>query len=359
MAPPPKELPVRARRLLPAFLLVLIAASAYRMGVSSPEREASSVAVGDRLVLRGDTMGTTYSVTVAASSDPAATRSLVETELQAVDAAMSTYRADSELSALNRAAAGAPVEVSAPLREVLAVALEVGRRSGGALDIAVGPLVDAWGFGPPDAGSEPSDAALQALRPLYGEGAVTLGASGVTKRAAAVRIDLSSVAKGYAVDRVAAALKRAGHASYLIEVGGEVVAHGTRPGGGDWRIGVERPTAGGRDVLRAIVLREVGMATSGDYRNFRQLGDVRVSHIIDPRTAHPASSALASVTVLDPQVARADAWATALTVLGPDEGMKVARRENLRVLFVVRAGQGELRSMESEAFTRYVSETSP
>jgi len=362
MGPPSRPLPGRARRLLPAFLVVLLGASIYRMVLAPAAVEPSppaSPAGNGTLVLRGETMGTTYAVTVAASSDGGATRSLVEHELSAVDAAMSTYRRDSELSALNRADAGAAVAVSPSLREVLVVALDVGERSGGALDVTVGPLVDAWGFGPADAGAAPGAVELEALRPLYGEGAIELQAAGVHKRSAAVRCDLSSVAKGYAVDRVSAALARAGHTSFLAEVGGEVSARGARPAGGDWRIGIERPDVPGRAILRAIPLRDIGMATSGDYRNFRRLAEGRVSHILDPRTGRPAQSALASVTVLHPVVARADAWATALSVLGPEEGARLAEREGLRALFVVRAGQGELRSMESAALSRYLRDTSP
>lgn len=344
---------------MPAFLFVLVAASAYRMGDPAPAGPgASTDSDADRMVLRGKTMGTTFTVTLAARPDGDGTLALIEAELAAVDDAMSTYKADSELSRLNRADGGVELPVSDPLREVLGVALDIGRRSGGALDIAIGPLVDAWGFGPADAGTAPSAQRLESLRRLHGQGAIVLGQGGVTKRATAVVCDLSSVAKGYAVDRVAAALEGAGHRSFLIEVGGEMRARGRRPGGALWRVGIERPVTDRREVLRALPLLDMAMATSGDYRNFREFGDGRVSHIIDPRTGRPAVSALASVTVLHAEAAVADAWATALTVLGPSEGLKLANAEGLGVLFVVRAAQGELRSMESEAFARYIVETS-
>lgn len=356
-----RELPPRIRRLLPLGIVLLAAASYWRLGTPVPAPAATPAVVTepDRTTVRGETMGTTYAVTVAGATDPAALRAVVQGAVGEVDAQMSTYRQDSELSAFNRAPAGGEPPLSPQLREVFEVALDVGRRSGGAFDVTVGPLVDAWGFGPSEAGDPPSGPQIAALRARSGPGALSWVDGQLHKRADDVRCDLSAVAKGYAVDRVAEALGAAGHGAFLVEVGGELRARGRRLDGALWQVGVERPVVGPRALLRTFPLRDVGVATSGDYRNFRRIEGKRRSHILDPRTGYPANHALASVTVLHPRVAVADAWATALTVLGPQEGMEVARREDLPVLLVVRRAGGALGSTESPALSRYLAEVAP
>ena len=164
----------------------------------------------------------------------------------------------------------------------------------------------------------------------------------MTRLAPALRIDLSGVAKGYAVDRVAAALQELGHNSFMVEVGGETKVHGTNERGLPFRIGVERPAVGGvRDLLDVLNLADLAVATSGDYRNYREVDGVRVSHTIDPRTGRPIEHRLASVSVVHASCAFADAMATALNVLGPTAGLALANSEKLAAQFVVRTEEGE------------------
>lgn len=297
--------------------------------------------------LRGETMGTTWAVKLApdGAATPEDLQAIVRDELERVDAAMSTYRPDSELSRLNRAGAGEHA-VSEPLAVVLGLARTVWEGTDGAFDPTVGPLVDVWGFGPLDVEAAPSQADIDALREQVGFDRLALSAGGVTKPGPgpAPRIDLSAIAKGYAVDRVARALDAAAVEHYMVEVGGEVRVHGQGPAG-SWRIGIEEPAtdaAAARAVHRVVELTAAGraMATSGDYRNYREHEGVRLSHTIDPRTGRPITHGLASVSVVHESCALADAWATGLNVLGPEQGPRVAKQHDLAAYFIIREGEG-------------------
>jgi FAD:protein FMN transferase len=347
-----QKLSPRTRWLLALFLVALLGLSLHRLS-QTPEPRAAA----ERLVIvwQGSTMGTRYSVKVVpgaarAQQDEPALRQTVERALEEVDASMSTYRRDSELSRWNDAKTTDPVAISEPLRRVMEVALEVGRASGGALDVTVGPLVDAWGFGPGDGGSV-SAAELTQLRAHTGLAKLALTEAGLQKLDPALRVDLSAVAKGYAVDLIGERLAAYGVEHFFVEVGGEVLARGRRADGTPWRAGIEQPTAEGQGVLRVLSLRDQALATSGDYRNFYERDGVRFSHVIDPRTGRPVTHALASVSVVHERVAVADAWATALTVLGSEEGYAVAAREELAALFVARAPDGTLNTRATPRFT--------
>jgi len=237
-----------------------------------------------------------------------------------------------------------PVRVSEELLEVVELAREVSERSGGALDITVGPLVEAWGFG---AGNDPSgparvptDSAIGALRARVGFGLLEVDrAAGALRKAnPAVAIDVSALASGYAAELVARDLSARGWTDFLVDVGGELQASGSAPGGRPWRVGVEWPADDLGDIWGTVELSNEGIATSGDYRDFWELNGVRYAHIIDPRTGHPIRLRGISATVVNERAALADAWATALTVLGPVAGLEVARREGLAALFLERVG---------------------
>jgi thiamine biosynthesis lipoprotein len=318
----------------------------------------------DKAVLRGPTMGTTFSVVIAGESLelPALERLQVEidAELATVNAEMSTYLEDSELSRFNTAPAGEPFAASEHLLEVVELAKQVTRASGGAFDVTVGPLVDAWGFGPEVSDRvELSDAQIATLRERVGDSKLELDREAQTlrKTVAGLHVDLSAIAKGHGCDRVAAAVEAAGYANYMIEVGGEVRVCGSNPAGEPWRVGIERPTAdaaGSRAVQAILRVSDVAVATSGDYRNYWEREGVRYSHTIDPRTGRPITHRLASVTVVHPQsAALADAWATALNVLGPDEGLALAEQLDLAVYFLVHTDAGfEVRT--SSGFSAYL-----
>jgi len=306
-------------------------------------------------VLTGPTMGTIFTVKLVDRSGeaepPAALSELVETELEAVNRAMSTYLPDSELENFNRHGLG-PFAASAALLEVVAEAQRVADLSGGAFDVTVRPLVDAWGFGPPGTAETPGDELVDQLLATVGFRflEVNLERGEISKARPQLRVDLSAIAKGYGVDRVAAALEAAGQLEYMVEVGGEVRARGRNRNGEVWRIGIERPDELGREVHAAIPLADLALATSGDYRNFRMLGGRRISHTIDPRVGRPVAHDLASVSVVHPSCMTADAWATALEVLGPAEGPALAERLELAALFLVREDAGRFRELRSTAW---------
>ncbi len=303
-------------------------------------------AARETYAFRGATMGTYYSVKVAAVGLPDerldAVRAMIEGELEDVNAKMSTWIEDSELSRFNRHAATTPFEVSAATFEVVQAALELARLSGGAYDVTVGPLVDAWGFGAGTDRLELSDEEIQGLVASVGYDHLELDAEARTlrKRRPDLSCDLSSIAKGYAVDRVAEALLAAGFADLWVEVGGEVRAAGRNAEGRVWRLGIERPALEPGALQRIVPLDGGAVATSGDYRNYRERDGARISHIIDPRSGLPVRHPLASVSVVHRKCMTADAFATALMVLGPDEGWQLAMREGLAVLFLVRDGEG-------------------
>ena len=299
-------------------------------------------------------MGTVYRVTVprplpVTDGD---LLSAVAAQLEEVDALMSTYREDSELSALNRHDSIDAFPLSAETFAVLAEANEVSRATSGAFDITVGPLVDAWGFGP-SATTEPSDPDLIArLMKTTGWQELTLDESTRTVRKSSpdVRCDLSAIAKGYAVDQIARAIEGLGCGDYMVDVGGEVRVAGLNADGEPWRIGIERPDAAGRVVHRILQLKDTGVATSGDYRNFRVEDGRRLSHVLDPRIGRPVETGVASATVLHDSAMRADAFATALLVLGERDGIAVAEQEGLAVLLLLRDGQGGFREATSKHF---------
>jgi thiamine biosynthesis lipoprotein len=302
-------------------------------------------------------MGTTWSVKIVATSLDAGRQQALETaivaELDFVNERMSHYLDTSELSRFNDAADGEPVPVSAELLDVLERALAIGELTGGALDVTVGPLVDAWGFGPPGQPPEPpSDAEILRLLAATGPEHVTLDrdTSTLQKAVPGLQLDLSAIAKGYAVDRVAEALTAEGLDRFLVEIGGELRAQGTNETGQPWQLAVERPRTEGRSVHRIVPLTGGSLATSGDYRNYYEVEGRRISHILDPRTGRPLSHRLASVSVVEPLCVRADALATALMVLGPEEGYRLAEELNLAALFLVRNEDGAFTELSTAPF---------
>ncbi len=308
-------------------------------GAAAPAvRIAYGVMPARPAALAGATMGTTWSARMAlpAGVADAASRQAIQTALDDVVAQMSTWEADADISRYNRAAPGwqtLPAEFFHVLRHALVLAQD----SGGAYDPTVGPLVNAWGFGPHQRAFEPpSPAAIQAARERCGWQRVPLDDD---RRAAwqpgGVYLDLSSIAKGFGVDRAAMALDALGITDYLVEVGGELRARGKRLDGQPWRVAIEVPDASDDHAL-ALPLENCSIATSGDYRRHAGGGDARYAHTIDPRTGRPVRNAVASVTVLHPVCMQADALATVLTVLGDTDGLAYARRHGLAALFILR-----------------------
>ncbi len=307
----------------------------------------------------GSTMGTTFTVKVVADNLTEATeirlQRLIEDELRAVNDKMSHYLDDSELSRFNRSRETTPFVISQSTLEVFRHAVEVSALTGGAFDITAGPLVNVWGFGAEERSETlPSDAEVaQALqRSGYDMLEIDLDSSTVRKTTPDLYCDLSAIAKGYGVDRVAERLEGDGLTNYMVEVGGEVRTRGTNASGNAWRIAIEQPVPGQRAVQRIVPLNGMALATSGGYRNFYEVDGTRFSHTIDPRTGRPITHRLASVSVVDELGVRADALATGLLVLGPEKGFKLAVGRNLAALFLIEEEGGGLRELATPAFQR-------
>ncbi|WP_237064791.1 FAD:protein FMN transferase [Microbulbifer guangxiensis] len=295
--------------------------------------------------LSGPTMGTSYHITVV--SPPATLerdqlQAAIDIELQAVNQEMSTYIPDSELMRFNRGPVGEAVPVSGHLAEVVELSLDIFRRSEGAFDITVGPLVNLWGFGPgPEPETTPGDDAIDALLKTVGSDALQVERNpDRLTRTRPVELDLSAIAKGHGVDRVAQLLEEQGIENYLVEIGGELRTAGVNPKGARWRIGIERPVPSGSVVQLPVEISGYAMATSGDYRNYYERDGVRYAHSIDPRTGRPLQHRLASVTVLAESCAEADGLATALNVMGAEAGLQLAEREGLAVYMLVKTDEG-------------------
>lgn len=306
------------------------------------------------LTLQGDAMGTRYRVSIADGGprNGERLRAVVEDRLDRVDRAMSTYRGASELSRFNRRASTEPFRLSAETFAVFAAAQAVSEASAGAFDITVGPLVAAWGFGPALPAAPPSAETIAALRARSGWRNLVLDPArrSVRKKLPGIACDLSAIAKGRAVDLVSQALARLGCANHLVEIGGEVRALGRNGEGEPWRIGIETPDGKGRGVRRILPLSGAAVATSGDYRNFREIDGKRYAHVIDPRSGRPAAHRTASVTVIHPSAMWADAYATAILVLGETAGLAFAEREGLAALLLLRRPDGGFDELASPAF---------
>lgn len=289
---------------------------------------------------QGETMGTGYQVTARCPDDQSLR---IDAVLESVNDAMSTYRPESALSRFNAAAPDGWHEVPAALALVVDAALQLSRESAGAFDVTVGPLVNLWGFGP-EMHTRPPTADEVAERVAgvgFTELDVRLDPPALRKRAPRY-VDLSAIAKGHGVDRVAEALLDAGCDALLVDIGGEVRVAGRNPRGERWRVGVEVPDPGSAGGIQRIVeLQDGSIATSGDYRNFMvdAAGEV-VSHTLDPRTGYPVRHGLASVSVLHDSAMWADGYATLLTVMGPEAGVAFAQERGLSTLFVIRAAEG-------------------
>lgn len=305
---------------------------------------------------QGATMGTTYTVKVVAPSlseaDQRATRDAIRAALDAVDQSMSTYKPGSELSRFNGYGGGRPFKLSAATVRVFLLAREVSATTGGAFDVTVGPLVNAWGFGPVKRAEPPTEAELEAVRARVGYRKLEIDAQAltVTKGHPDMYADLSAIAKGFGVDQVAAALDARGLANYMVEVGGEVRVKGRNAAGTPWQVGIERPDSIEQRAQIVVPMSNLSMATSGDYRNYFVKGGRRYSHEIDPTTGYPIQHGLASVTVVASECALADAYATGLLVLGPEKGYALAAEKGLAAYFIEHRPGGIFGERQTPAF---------
>lgn len=316
---------------------------------------STPISVETEYLFQGPAMGTAYRVKVVSAhlSDAGKSRidQAIRRELDNVNAKMSTYQADSEISRFNRQRTTEPFPLSVDVIEVLSEARRISEATEGAFDITVGPLVNAWGFGPVKPERIPSESRLAELRQSIGWEKIEIGpAATARKRHPATQADLSAIAKGYAVDRVSQALNDLDYGNHMVEVGGEVRTAGHGSTGNAWRIAIEQPIVGRRAQQRIVRLNDDAMATSGDYRNFIEKNGVRYSHTIDPRSARPMSHRLASVTVIHVSCMTADAYATALMVMGEDQAFRFAAAHDLAVMLLIRGGDGGLTERATPSF---------
>ena len=291
-------------------------------------------------------MGTSFSV--KASQLPEGFKvsrleKLINRRLDEIDQRMSTFISDSEVSLINSSRNTGATFINPELEKVLLVAQEISVLTEGAFDITVGPLVNLWGFGPDKTNNQaPKAEAIQQALKSVGYQKLVINTRVVTLRKTlpSIAIDLSALAKGYAVDEVAEVLDQQGITDYLVEIGGELHLKGKNLQGENWRIAVEKPNEEKRELQTVLSLTDIAMATSGDYRNYFEQDGQRFAHTLDPRTGYPITHKLASVTVLSDTTMKADAWATALMVLGPEQGYNIAEQQNLAVLFIIKTDQG-------------------
>lgn len=300
-----------------------------------------------RFALNGPTMGTRWSAIFhsAPHFDTAPLHAALQAAVDEVDGQMSTWKPLSDLMRLNAAPVGAWQAVPMPLLEVIALGCKIGEASHGAFDIGMGDAVTAWGFGP-DAADPAQISRAIAGPPVPISTRLTLDvAGGRLRKTAPVTLDLNGIAKGYGVDLLADTLTAFGIAAGLVGIDGEMRALGLRPDGSPWTIAVEAPDPDRRAPHSVLALHDAAVATSGDYRHWVTVGGRRLSHTMDPQRGAPLLSSPASVTVVARTCAEADAWATALMVLGADAGATLADQHGLQVLFMIRDDAGTLRSM--------------
>lgn len=297
--------------------------------------------------LRGETMGTTWSASLHVPDEVEGQAVQVEIEkaLERIVVQMSHWREDSALSGYNRAAAGEWVDAPPEFLQVLETGLEIARLSEGAFDPALGAAVDQWGFGPPGRRDAPPP---HCPAPLHGWRDIRVDSmKGRVLQPGGVQLDLSSIAKGFAVDHVCAAIEQLGASSYLVEIGGELRGRGVKPGGHPWWVAIEAPP--GCPLRAKVGLCGIAIATSGGYRKNFTHGGRCYTHTLNPRSRAPLANPPEAVSVIHASCMKADAWSTALMVAGADEGIALCRRFGLAALFVVREAAG-WRAVASPAF---------
>ncbi|KPD11745.1 FAD:protein FMN transferase [Phaeobacter sp. 11ANDIMAR09] len=312
------------------------------------------------LKFSGETMGTSYNIvaidkTADLSSD--ALEAAITATLAKVNSQMSNWDPNSEISRFNSATSSDPIKISPELTSVMTAANAIHDKSEGLFDVTLGPLIEIWGFGArtPDS-PVPADEKIAAALDVVGQSKVlTLdsGAATLAKHLPETSVYLAAIAKGYGVDQVAAVLAEAGIRDYMVEIGGDLVTAGHNPQGEAWRIGIERPDAASQTIEEVVDVSGLGMATSGDYRNYFEQNGIRYSHIIDGVTGRPITHGTASVTVLAENAMMADGWATALLALGQERGLRIAESEGLAVLFIARSPDSGATGFETTTSSQF------
>ena len=311
--------------------------------------------------LSGETMGTTWSVAMLPEPGGTKTEALqlqLQKRLDKINSLMSTYDPMSEISRFNNQLSTDWFAISDETAQVIELSLAISRMTGGAFDVSVGPLVELWGFGAAERGEGiPTEDRINKILARVGYENILLQRqpAAISKQVPELHIDLSAVAKGYAVDALATLLEQQGIKNYLVEIGGELKISGHRSDGGPWQIAIEKPLEDKREVATIFPLTETALATSGNYRNFYIENGQRYAHTLDPVSGKPIRHKLASVTVLDQSCARADALATALMVLGEEKGRQLCETHQIAAYFLIH-DQASTVVYASPAFQKFVKE---
>ncbi len=341
----------RSISIIIIILLLLIG------GVVYLNRQANNDQI---LAVSGTTMGTSYHIKLAPQTEKqpnlVSLKEKIDARLNDIDAKMSTYKDNSEVSRFNRYLGDDWVSISPETLSVINTAQEISRLSNGAFDITVGKLVNLWGFGPTvRVAALPAINTIETLLSQVGYYKLELRQTppAIRKSDRNIYLDLSAIAKGYAVDAIAHLLLENQIENFLVEIGGEIITHGEKYQHQPWVIGIESPVAQQRSIRKKLLLEDVAMATSGDYRNYFEENGVRYSHTIDPTTGYPIKHQLASVTVIDSTCQRADALATAIMVMGPSRGLEFARQQQLAIFMLVKQGD-HFMERYSAAFKPYL-----
>ncbi|OOF71289.1 FAD:protein FMN transferase [Rodentibacter caecimuris] len=312
----------------------------------------------EMISLTGRTMGTSYHIKYIddgkISQNPEQTHQQIQSLLKKINAQMSTYQKDSEISRFNQnREIDTPIPISSEFATVLEEAIRLNQLTEGALDITIGPIVNLWGFGPEKrAETQPTEEQLLERKAWIGLDKITLdknkNSATLTKHIPQVYIDLSSIAKGFGVDQVAELLENLNIKNYMVEIGGEIRAKGNNIEGSPWRIAIEKPIDGGqRAVENVIKLENLAMATSGNYRIYFEENGKRFSHEINPKTGYPIEHHLASITVLAPSSMTADGLSTGLFVLGEEKALDIAEKYNIPVYLIIKDKAGFIVKMSS------------
>ena len=302
----------------------------------------------------GETQGTYYAITYYAD-DSVSLQPSIDSLLHRFDSTASTYKPNSIISRLNNNDISARADHM--FTTIFQKAMEVSEKTGGAFDITVGPLVSAWGFGLSNR-MKMNQHIVDSLMPLVGYKKVKLDKGWLLKNDPRMRIDFNAIAQGYAVDVVAAFLDSKGIQSYLIDIGGEVLARRTKPGGEKWNVAIEMPTKNSddpRNVQAIVALQDMAISTSGSYRKFYEENGIRYSHTIDPANGFPVKHSLLSVSVVAKDCMTADAYATALMVMGVEKGkefLKNQRHLKLDAYFIYNTPDGKMQTYFTKGFDK-------
>ncbi len=307
--------------------------------------------------ITGQTMGTTYTVVIPklpTNKTAVSLKTAIDKRLDDLNQNLSTWNPTSRLSLFNKSATTEWVELPNEIVMLVEAAAEVSRLSDGAYDITVSPLVDLWGFGAGKSASNtiPSGENIKTVLERVGYNKLHLQTQppALKKSRPDLEIDLSSIAKGYGVDQIGIVLESHEIRRYLVEIGGEIQTRGLSPRNDNWRVGVEKPNSELAGAEEALHLKDAHLATSGDYRNYFEENGVRYSHTIDARNGQTVKHKLAAVTVMHESTMLADAWATALLVLGEEAGFELAKKQSIAAFFIYRHSDG-FKTRHTEAFS--------